>query len=81
MSYLLSTVRTLGMYAVGADTQALIVSSVSQNTLRSYRFWSREIEMWLGGGTIKSEGFNLHRSLDDGLLAERGAQGSRKERG
>ena len=45
--------------AISDDTQALIVSSVSQNTLRSYRFWSREIEAWLSG-----------RSLDDGLLAE-----------
>ena len=31
------------MYAVGDDTKALIVSGVSENTLRSYRFWSREI--------------------------------------
>ena len=41
------------------DTKALIASSVSENTLRNYRFWSKEIEAWLGG-----------RSLDDGLLAE-----------
>ena len=68
----LSTVRdgTPGLCAVGDDTKALIVSGVSENTLRNYRFWSREIEAGLGGGTIKSEGFNLHRSLDDGLLAE-----------
>ena len=44
---------------VNDDTKALIASSVSENTLRNYRFWSKEIEAWLGG-----------RSLDDGLLAE-----------
>ena len=44
---------------VNDDTKALIASSVSENTLRNYRYWSKEIEMWLGG-----------RSLDDGLLAE-----------
>ena len=38
---------------------ALIVSGVSANTLRNYRFWSREVEAWLNG-----------RSFDDGLLAE-----------
>ena len=53
-----SDVETQGISAVGAETKALIVSGVSANTLRSYRFWSREIEVWLGG-----------RSLDDGLLA------------
>ena len=45
--------------AVSDDTKALIASSVSENTLRNYRYWSKEIEAWLGG-----------RSLDDGLLAE-----------
>ena len=45
--------------AVSDDTKALITSSVSENTLRNYRFWSKEIEAWLGG-----------RSLDDGLLAD-----------
>ena len=45
--------------AISDDTQALIVSGVSANTLRSYRFWSREIEAWLNG-----------RSLNDGLLAD-----------
>ena len=67
----LSTVRngTPGIYtervaalcenAVGDDTKALIVSGVSENTLRNYRFWSREVEVWLGG-----------RSLGDGLLVE-----------
>ena len=44
---------------VSDDTKALIASSVSENTLRNYRYWSKEIETWLGG-----------RSLDDGLLAE-----------
>ena len=44
---------------VNDDTKALIASSVSENTLRNYRYWSKEIETWLGG-----------RSLDDGLLAE-----------
>ena len=44
---------------VSDDTKALITSSVSENTLRNYRFWSKEIETWLGG-----------RSLDDGLLAD-----------
>ena len=44
---------------VNDDTKALIASSVSENTLRNYRYWSKEIEAWLGG-----------RSLDDGLLAE-----------
>ena len=38
--------------------KALITSSVSKNTLRNYRFWSKEIEAWLVG-----------RPLDDGLLA------------
>ena len=45
--------------AVSDDTKALITSSVSENTLRNYRFWSKAIETWLGG-----------RSLDDGLLAD-----------
>ena len=45
--------------AVSDDTKALITSSVSENTLRNYRFWSKAIEAWLGG-----------RSLDDGLLAD-----------
>ena len=45
--------------AVSDDTKALITSSVSENTLRNYRYWSNAIETWLGG-----------RSLDDGLLAE-----------
>ena len=45
--------------AVSDDTKALITSSVSENTLRNYRFWSNAIEMWLAG-----------RSLDDGLLAD-----------
>ena len=44
---------------VNDDTKALIASSVSENTLRNYRFWSNAIEAWLGG-----------RSLDDGLLAD-----------
>ena len=44
---------------VNDDTKALIASSVSENTLRNYRYWSKAIETWLGG-----------RSLDDGLLAE-----------
>ena len=44
---------------VNDDTKALIASSVSENTERNYRYWSKEIETWLGG-----------RSLDDGLLAE-----------
>ena len=44
---------------VNDDTKALIASSVSENTLRNYRYWSKEIEACLGG-----------RSLDDGLLAE-----------
>ena len=44
---------------VSDDTKALITSSVSENTLRNYRYWSNAIEAWLGG-----------RSLDDGLLAE-----------
>ena len=43
---------------VSDDTKALITSSVSKNTLRNYRFWSKEIEAWLVG-----------RPLDDGLLA------------
>ena len=45
--------------AVSDDTKALITSSVSENTLRNYRYWSNAIEMWLGG-----------RELDDGLLAD-----------
>ena len=45
--------------AVSDDTKALITSSVSENTLRNYRFWSNAIETWLAG-----------RSLDDGLLAD-----------
>ena len=40
------------------ETEDLIKAGVSENTLRNYRFWSREIETWLKG-----------RSLDDGLLA------------
>ena len=44
--------------AISDDTKALITSSVSENTLRKYRFWSREIETWLGG-----------QSLTDALLA------------
>lgn len=44
--------------AVSDDTKALITAGVSQNTLRNYRFWSRQIEIWLDG-----------RSLSDGLLA------------
>ena len=44
---------------VNDDTKALIASSVSENTERNYRYWSKAIETWLGG-----------RSLDDGLLAE-----------
>ena len=51
--------QPLAITAVSDDTKALITSSVSENTLRNYRFWSKEIEAWLGG-----------RSLDDGLLAD-----------
>ena len=43
---------------ISEDTKALITAGVSENTLRNYRFWSREIERWLSG-----------RSLDDRLLA------------
>ena len=50
---------TSELQAVSEDTKALITSSVSENTLRKYRFWSREIEKWLEG-----------RSLTDALLAE-----------
>ena len=32
---------------VNDDTKALITSSVSENTLRNYRYWSNAIEMWL----------------------------------
>ncbi len=53
------SVDSMAITAVSDDTKALITSSVSQNTLRNYRFWSKEIEAWLGG-----------RSLDDGLLAD-----------
>ena len=45
--------------AVSDDTKALIASSVSENTERNYRYWSKAIEAWIGG-----------RSLDDGLLAD-----------
>ena len=44
--------------AISSDTKALITAGVSENTLRNYRFWSREIERWLVG-----------RHLTDGLLA------------
>ena len=44
--------------AISDDTRGLITAGVSENTLRNYRFWSREIETWLSG-----------RVLDDGLLA------------
>ena len=49
----------MAITGVSDDTKALITSSVSENTLRNYRFWSKAIEAWLGG-----------RSLDDGLLAD-----------
>ena len=52
-------VDSMAITVVNDDTKALIASSVSENTLRNYRYWSKEIEAWLGG-----------RSLDDGLLAE-----------
>jgi len=45
--------------AISDDTRDLITAGVSANTLRNYRFWSREIEQWLSG-----------RSLTDALLAE-----------
>ena len=45
--------------AISDDTKDLITASVSENTLRNYRYWSRQIERWLSG-----------RSLTDGLLAE-----------
>lgn len=48
-----------GQIKVSDDTKALITASVSENTLRNYRYWSKEIEQWLDG-----------RSLEDGLLAE-----------
>ena len=51
--------QPLAITGVSDDTKALITSSVAENTLRNYRYWSKEIEAWLGG-----------RSLDDGLLAE-----------
>ena len=38
--------------AISNDTKALITAGVSENTLRNYRFWSREIETWLGGQTL-----------------------------
>ena len=44
---------------VSEDTKALITAGVSENTLRNYRYWSRQIERWLSG-----------RTLNDGLLAE-----------
>ncbi len=44
--------------AIPDDTKALITSGVSENTLRNYCYWSKEIEQWLDGPT-----------LDDGLLA------------
>ena len=53
------SVDSMAITVVNDDTKALIASSVSENTLRNYRYWSKEIEAWLGG-----------RSLDDGLLAE-----------
>ena len=53
------SVDSMAITVVNDDTKALIASSVSENTLRNYRYWSKAIEMWLGG-----------RSLDDGLLAE-----------
>jgi len=45
--------------ALPKETADLIKAGVSENTLRNYRFWSREIETWLSG-----------RTLNDGLLAE-----------
>ena len=53
------SVDSMAITAVCDDTKALITSSVSENTLRNYRYWSNAIETWLGG-----------RSLDDGLLAD-----------
>ena len=50
-------VRNQGL-AISDDTRDLITAGVSENTLRNYRFWSREIEAWLSG-----------RTLTDGLLA------------
>ena len=44
---------------ISDDTKALITASVSENTLRNYRHWSKEIEQWIAG-----------RTLDDGLLAD-----------
>ena len=49
---------TSEIQAVSDETKASIASSVSENTLRNYRFWSREVEGWLDG-----------RTLTDGLLA------------
>ena len=53
------SVDSMAITVVNDDTKALIASSVSENTERNYRYWSKAIETWLGG-----------RSLDDGLLAE-----------
>ena len=45
--------------AISDDTKALITSSVSENTLRNYRYWSKKIEQWRSG-----------RLMDDALLAK-----------
>ena len=44
---------------VSDETKSLIAQSVSENTLRQYRWWSGQIETWLGG-----------RILSDALLAD-----------
>ena len=42
----LASVDNATELAITADTSALIKASVSQNTLRNYRYWSKAIEMW-----------------------------------
>ena len=38
--------------AISDNTKGLIVAGVSENTLRNYRFWSREAERWLDGRSL-----------------------------
>ena len=45
--------------SISEDTQALIVSGVSENTLKAYRRATRSLETWLDGAM-----------LTDGLLAK-----------
>lgn len=54
MNELVTTQQQEAGLAISEDTKALIVSGISDNTLKVYRRATQELEAWLDGQILKA---------------------------